>query len=68
MPEATPQGEGSTGFWVRDPLLCNGSRTQSRRAGAPGAARTIRREGATLDRGHFDALVTAVRRRHPDVS
>jgi hypothetical protein len=31
---------------------------------APGA---IRREGATLDRGRFDAVVAAVRRRHPGV-
>jgi hypothetical protein len=27
----------------------------------------IRREGATLDRRNFDAVVAAVRRRHPDI-
>jgi len=27
----------------------------------------IRREGATLDRAHFDAVVAGVRRRHPDI-
>jgi mRNA-degrading endonuclease toxin of MazEF toxin-antitoxin module len=32
------------------------------------SSRSIRREGATLDRDRFDAVVTAVRRRHADVS
>jgi hypothetical protein len=28
----------------------------------------IRREGATLDRGHFDAVVAGVRHRHPGIA
>lgn len=30
-------------------------------------ARDVRREGATLDRRRFDAVVAGVRRRHPDI-
>jgi hypothetical protein len=31
------------------------------------AENEVRREGATLDRAHFDAVVAGVRQRHPDV-